>query len=110
MRLLINIPKEFEQHFQADRFEDSLHRLSADAHLLAGNYEQETAKMLRNALKSAVIVQPHGRLIDADAALKNIKPIKPEDRQNACTIETTKRLMMSLINGAPTVIPASEEG
>ena len=46
MRLLINVPKEFEQHFQADRFEDSLHRLSTDAHLLAGNYEQETAMML----------------------------------------------------------------
>lgn len=33
--------------------EDSLHRLSADAHLLAGNYEQETAKMLIKAFKNA---------------------------------------------------------
>ena len=42
MKLLIDIPKEFEQHFQADRFDDSLHRLSTDAHLLAGLYEQES--------------------------------------------------------------------
>ncbi len=56
------------------------------------------------------IREPHGRLIDADEALKNIKPIESEDRRRGCTLETTKRLMMSLINGAPTVIPASEEG
>lgn len=97
MRLLINIPKEFEQHFQADRFEDSLHRLSADAHLLAGNYEQETAKMLRNALKSAVIVQPHGRLIDADALI-------------AAHEQVCSRSMKFNLDLAPTIIPASAEG
>lgn len=56
MKVLINIPKEFEEHFNTDRFEDSLHRLSADAHLLAGNYEQETARMLRQAFQSAEVV------------------------------------------------------
>ena len=71
MKLLIDIPKEFEQHFQADRFEDSLHRLSADAHLLAGLYEQETALMLIEAFATAVPVPEHGRLIDADELLKD---------------------------------------
>ena len=66
MKILIDIPKEFEQHFQTDRFEDSLHRLSADAHLLAGNYEQETAMMLIESFKNAIPIPPHGRLIDAD--------------------------------------------
>lgn len=61
-----------------------------------------------NAYKAFEISEPHGRLIDADAALKNIKPIKPEDRRRGCTLETTKRLMMSLIDRAPTIIPASE--
>ena len=56
MKLLIDIPKEFEQHFQIDRFNDSLHRLSADAHLLAGLYEQETALMLSEAFKNAIPV------------------------------------------------------
>ena len=55
MKITINIPKEFEDHFNKDRFEDSLHRLSADAHLLAGNYEQETVKMLIHAFKNAEI-------------------------------------------------------
>lgn len=53
MKIALDIPKEFEEHFNNDRFEDSLHRLSADAHLMAGNYEQETAKMLFIALKNA---------------------------------------------------------
>ena len=88
MRLLIIIPKEFEQHFQTDRFEDSLRRLSADAHLLAGNYEQETAVMLIEAFASAIHVPPHGRLGDLDKLL------------GCCE---TIRL-------APTILPASEEG
>ena len=66
MKLLVDIPKEFEQHFQTDRFEDSLHRLSADAHLMAGNYEQETAVMLIEAFATAVPVPTHGALMDRD--------------------------------------------
>ena len=56
MRIIIKIPQEFENHFLQDRFEDSLHRLNADAHLLAGNYEQETLIMLIKAFKNAKIV------------------------------------------------------
>ena len=78
MRLLINIPKEFEQHFQADRFEDSLHRLSADVHLLAGNYEKETAAMLIESFKNAIPI-PRGRLFDADALKKVIANEKHMD-------------------------------
>lgn len=56
MKILIEIPKEFEAHFKEDAFEDSLHRLNADAHLLAGNYEQETLIMLIKAFKNAKIL------------------------------------------------------
>ena len=55
MKIIIEIPKEFENHFLQDRFEDSLHRLNADAHLLAGRYEQETMIMLIKAFKEAKI-------------------------------------------------------
>lgn len=78
MRLLINIPKEFEEHFQADRFEDTLHRLSADAHLLAGNYEQETAAMLIESFKNAIPI-PRKRLIDADELKKIVASAKHMD-------------------------------
>lgn len=67
MQIVIDIPKDFEEHFMQDRFEDSLHRLSADAHYIAGNYEQETAIMLIKAFQEAIVLpKGHGRLIDAD--------------------------------------------
>ncbi len=53
MKIEIEIPKEFEEHFKQDKFEDALYRLSADAHLIAGNYEQETAIMLIKAFKES---------------------------------------------------------
>lgn len=81
MKLLIEIPKEFERHFETDRFADSLQRLRADAHMLAGRYERETATMLIQALKHAistahviaVVDQPHGRLIDATTLLNDLE-------------------------------------
>ena len=106
MRLLINIPKEFEQHFQADRFEDSLYRLSADAHLLAGNYKQETAAMLIESFKNAIPI-PCGRLIDADVVEKNL--LKMQQAQTGpCSHGVRKS--RAVLRDAPTIIPASEEG
>ena len=46
MKITLTIPKEFEDHFNADRFKDSLNRLSADANLLAGLYEKELAQIV----------------------------------------------------------------
>ena len=54
MKLLISIPQEFENHFNEDRFEDSLYRLAADANLLAGRYEIELAEMLIYAFAGAL--------------------------------------------------------
>ena len=99
MQLLINIPKEFEQHFKQDAFEDSLHRLSADAHLLAGLYEQETAKMLIDSFKNAVPVSPHGDLIDRNALLQRAIPHG---------WSTPKWVSDIVINDAPTIIEAEE--
>jgi len=55
MRLIIDIPKEFEKHFNADRFKDSLLRLCCDANCLAKDYEVRTAIMLINAFEYAEI-------------------------------------------------------
>jgi hypothetical protein len=55
MIIEIEIPKEFEEHFNDDRFEDSLYRLYVDANCAAGNYEKETVIMLIEAFKNAVI-------------------------------------------------------
>ena len=55
MKITINIPKEFEEHFNSDRFKESLLRLCFDANCLAGSYEQEIAIMLIIALENAEV-------------------------------------------------------
>lgn len=69
MKIVIEIPKEFEEHFNSDRFEDSLARVASDIESfgfqLAGRYEQETITMLRNAIKNGTpFPEHHGRIID----------------------------------------------
>lgn len=56
-----------------------------------------------------VPIPPHGRLIDADAFLRTIRPITDYDSKAACTFETVKRLMFDRIEGAPTIIEAEEK-
>ena len=55
MKVEIDIPREFEDHFRRDRFEDALGRLHADAGVLAGRYEKEVASMLIKAFRLARI-------------------------------------------------------
>ena len=53
-----------------------------------------------------VPVPPQGRLIDADALKKTIRPITEEDDFGACTFRTVKALMKKHIDDAPTIIEA----
>ena len=61
MRIEIEIPKEFEEHFKQDKFKDSLERIMADIKhslengdcLCAGRYEYETIEMLEKALENS---------------------------------------------------------
>lgn len=55
MKLVIDIPKEFEEHFNKDKFEDSFKRMEADVMFgigsgnLSGMYELELIRMLKDA-------------------------------------------------------------
>lgn len=53
MTIQLNIPPEFEDEYNKDRFKESLSRLIADANLLAGNYEKETARFLITAFQDS---------------------------------------------------------
>ena len=61
MRIEIEIPKEFEKHFNQDKFKDSLERIMADIEhslengdcLCAGRYEYETIEMLQKAFENS---------------------------------------------------------
>ena len=64
MKLLIEIPKEFEEHFNMDRFHDSLERIRVDIECarisyptMAGNYELELIKMLRDAITKGEVIR-----------------------------------------------------
>ena len=61
MKIELEIPREFEQHFKQDKFKDSLERIMADIKhslengdcLCAGRYEYETIEMLEEALENS---------------------------------------------------------
>lgn len=55
--ITIKIPKEFKNDFNNDRFEEFFERVSADIDNtgLCGNYEKETAEMLKEAFKKAIV-------------------------------------------------------
>ena len=62
MRVVIDIPKEFEQHFNEDKFKDSLLRLKTDTQdglehddTISGIYEIELLDMLVEAFGKAEI-------------------------------------------------------
>ena len=65
MKLLIEIPKEFEEHFNNDKFEDSLERIRVDIKVnlenettqLSGNYEMELAEMLKDTMSKAEVIK-----------------------------------------------------
>ena len=70
MEIRMTIPKEFEQHFDFDKFKDSLCRIrfdlseyinsegSHDFIPLSGKLEMELAKVLPKMFESAKIVEP----------------------------------------------------
>lgn len=62
MKITLDIPKEFEQHFNLDRFKDSLSRIKCDTRYcfrdgLSGEYEIELLDMLVEAFEKAKIVE-----------------------------------------------------
>ena len=80
MKIEIEIPKEFEEHFNKDKFKDSFERIMVDIWnllenkncLCAGNYEYETIKMLEKALENSKSAY------DVDKVVEEIKTLKEE--------------------------------
>lgn len=60
MKIMIDIPKEFEEHFNQDRFKDSIVRITADVisqvYSISGNYEIELLDMLSEAFEKAEVI------------------------------------------------------
>ena len=58
MKILIDIPKEFEVDYNANRFADFFQRCRADMGTCCGNYEQETAEMMEKAFAKSQLYDP----------------------------------------------------
>lgn len=95
MRIEIDIPKEFEEHFKQDKFEDTLHRLSADAHLIAGNYEQETAIMLIKAFKESKVAYDVEAVV---AELENVMKTALDEVKLPIPIFVSKRSLQEFVD------------
>lgn len=56
MKLIIDIPKEFETEYNGDKFKDFFSRVLCDIDkgVLCGNYEKETAEMFLKAFDESV--------------------------------------------------------
>lgn len=109
MKIILEIPKEFEVHFDIDKFEDSLRRLSADAHSFAGNYEKEFANMLIDAFRNSTLLpKGHGRLIDAENLFGFILHHTYPIRYDCNSIEQGMSMtgINQCINESPTIIEA----
>ena len=71
MKIEIEIPKEFEEHFKQDKFKDSLERIMADIFhsleigncLCAGRYEYETIEMLGKAFENSKQAYPVEKVV-----------------------------------------------
>lgn len=66
MKILIDIPKEFEVDYNTDRFAEFFQRCRADMDVLCGSYEWETAKILEGAFAES-------QLYDSDKVVEQLK-------------------------------------
>ena len=71
MKIEIDIPKEFEEHFKQDKFKDSLERIMADikyslenGDYLCCKYEYETIEMLEKALENSKTAYDLNKIVE----------------------------------------------
>lgn len=58
MKMLIDIPEEFEVDYHTDRFRDFFERAVADMDVMCGTYERETADVLAKAFEESRLYDP----------------------------------------------------
>jgi hypothetical protein len=105
MKIVIDIPKEFEEHFKSDRFEDSLARIASDIESfgfqLAGRYEKETITILREAIKNGTpLPEHHGRLIDKDKMIADLLTVDPRYKKEIDWCVRITDAQLTIIEGS----------
>lgn len=67
MKLTIDIPREYERDFSADKFKEFFSRVIADINCdgMCGNYEKEIAEMFLEAFDKAILgeISPNAHVV-----------------------------------------------
>lgn len=97
MKIVLDIPKEFEDDYREDRFKDCFDRFIADIHygMVCGNYERETAEMFIKVFSESLELQsqiPKWHYV-ADGDLPNYQEIGDEDLSETVIIATDKDIV-----------------
>lgn len=77
MKVLIDIPEEYELDYSTDRFAEFFLRSRADMDVCCGKYEHETSEMLEKAFAESDIYDPN-KLID------QLEEYRPEMESFGC--------------------------
>lgn len=70
MRIIIDIPEEFESYYKGDMFKDFFSRVLCDIQdgTMCGNYEKETAEMFLKAFDESI---PMDKIVEQLKSLSN---------------------------------------
>lgn len=116
MKILIEIPKEFESLFEFDRFADSLARVASDIEAhgfeLSGRYERETITMIRKAFENATpLPKGYGVLVEGKEVLREIYDL----RHRASIFSNNDKIavldeLIRFVDLMPVIVEAEKEG
>ena len=99
MKILIDIPKEFESDYNTDRFAEFFHRCLADMDTCCGNYEQETAEMMEKAFTESKIYDQDKVVDQLESELRLADKEKERcSRENPLQFDSAKGYAMGLSN------------
>lgn len=99
MKILIDIPKEFESEYNTDRFAEFFHRCLADMDTCCGNYEQETAEMMEKAFTESKIYDQDKVVDQLESELRLADKEKERcARENPLQFDSAKGYAMGLSN------------
>ena len=99
MKILIDIPKEFEADYNTDRFAEFFQRCLADMDTCCGNYEQETAEMMEKAFTESKIYDQDKVVDQLESELRLADKEKERcARENPLQFDSAKGYAMGLSN------------
>ena len=99
MKILIDIPKEFEVDYNTDRFAEFFQRCLADMGTCCGNYEFETAEMMEKAFAESRLYDPDTVVDQLESELRLADKEKERcARENPLQFDSAKGYAMGLSN------------